>query len=1101
LFEGEGIYKYEANGAGEIEPGTEPSKFSPAGEPIAVDSGTGDLYVGHSAGHSGYVAQYGPSGALKGELGKEVLGTNIRGIAVSSETGYVYVSNTSENNVAVFGPPVVVPDATTAPASEVARTSATLHGSIAAAAGPPATCVFQYADAASFEAERFKSAATAPCTPAGPFTGTSMQEVEAEISGLQAGTAFHYRLLASNENGANDNVNEQDFQTQPAVTLQTGKASNLSPGTATLNGTITPEAIALDECLFEYGETATYGQSVPCAESPAEIGTGNDPVPVHADLSALDPLAVYHFRLVAKNSFGTTKGADFIFGPPRVDASSFSQVTATSAAIQGLVNPDGVATTYRVEYVSEAGFEEDEWAHATSVPLAGEAIGSGGGDIEVGQQLSGLAARTTYHFRITAESAAGETNGLEKVFTTYGEEGAGLPDGRAYEQVTPVDKGGTAPRGETGRVQAASDGNGIAFFSHGGIPGSEGGQRDPLYLSTRDLDWSTQGLLPPGSAGGSASVAGWGEDLSQVYVSQGVLPGGKSPVSFMERDSATRSLRAIVSEADAGLPSFRYVGAADNGSVVAFESDAALSLGGAENASNVYVWDKASGELSLAGAFNTGEAPTEGSLAGSNEDLVRGHLTQAQHTVANDGSGVVFSDAGTGQLYLRQNPTQPQSPLEGEKCAVAALACTVEISASQRSTPDPDGPKPATFMAATKDGSKAFFTSSAKLTNNAKTGPDDEGADLYRYDAESGKLIDLSPDAADPNGAEVRGVLGASDDGSYVYFAANGKLTSTPNAQGQSAAPGDCSLNGLTKPGEGSCNLYLWHEGAIEFIAPLQLKSDYSRSDGANWISALQGQAPEVENTARVSADGHTLLFRSQQQLTAYDNEGKPELYTYRTSDADLRCVSCNPTGTAPAGPATLRSITTFLEAQPSPASVLTRNLSADGTRVFFETADKLVIGDTNGVKDVYEWEGAGAGSCPSDAKNGGCLYLISTGTSPEPSYLADTSADGDNAFFFTVQPLVGQDQDQIVDIYDARVGGGIASQNAPPPPPICEGEACKGPATTPPAGESSGSAGFSGPGNQKTSHHKRKKKRHHGRRKNHVKRHHVKRHATRKRG
>ena len=61
---------------------------------------------------------------------------------------------------------------------------------------------------------------------------------------------------------------------------------------------------------------------------------------------------------------------------------------------------------------------------------------------------------------------------------------------------------------------------------------------------------------------------------------------------------------------------------------------------------------------------------------------------------------------------------------------------------------------------------------------------------------------------------------------------------------------------------------------------------------------------------------------------------------------------------------------------------------------------------------------------------SGGCLYLISTGQSAQPSYFGDASTDGTDVFFFTRQSLVGQDQDENYDVYDARVNGGIAAQN-----------------------------------------------------------------------
>ena len=122
---------------------------------------------------------------------------------------------------------------------------------------------------------------------------------------------------------------------------------------------------------------------------------------------------------------------------------------------------------------------------------------------------------------------------------------------------------------------------------------------------------------------------------------------------------------------------------------------------------------------------------------------------------------------------------------------------------------------------------------------------------------------------------------------------------------------------------------------------------------------------------------------------------------------------------------------------------------------------------DTNGVNDVYEWEANGTGSCHSEAQNGGCLYLLSGGTSPQPSYFGDAGANGDDAFFFTYQRLVGQDKDELQDVYDARVGGGLAAQNPSPAPP-CLGEACRTAGSAAPESRTAGSSTFSGPADPK---------------------------------
>jgi sugar lactone lactonase YvrE len=1091
---GVGIYKYEANGSGEIEPGTEPVKFVPesfvGGTAIAIDRSNDHLYViDYPPPFQHYrIAEYGPSGTLEGTFGKEALlhspALPPTGLAVDSQSGKVYVSDGAFERVLIFAPGVLVPDATTGKASGETRTTATLEGSVSAAGGPAATCVFQYVDEAGFKAEAFEAASSVPCAPAGPFTGTGEETVSAGIGGLKAGTTYHYRLLAENENGVYDEVNEEIFQTQAAVTLKSGKASNLTPTSATLNGTINPEAIPVESCAFEYGEVKVeepkaYGASVPCIETPAQIGSGNEAVSVHADISGLSPNTNYHFRLAASDSFGTTLGADSpftSFGPPRIKAEAISHITPSEASVDAQVNPDGGATSYVVEYVSAEDFEKDEWAKATVVPPGGQAIGSGTEYVTIAQQVSGLSPFTAYHARLVATNSFGPpVIGTELIFTTYGVAGPGLPDARAYEQATPTDKNGSAPTGARGNVQAALGGNGITYLSGGGIPGVEGGQQFPNYLASRDSDWSNQGILPAAAAGSSAAVLGWSEDLSQVYDIQATLP--KAPARFLARDSANHALRTITAGGGTDItePAFVFNDATAHGSVVLFESNTPLSPGGAEKAFNTYAWEAKSGELFLVGILPDGTVSQKGSLAGSNVSnnvsIDHDHYTQAQQTLSGDGSRAFFTDPNAGQLYLRQNPTATE-----ESCAVTGAACTVNVSASQRTIPPLKDKKPASFRGATPDGSFAFFTSSGKLTNDANTGPTEEGNDLYRYDTENAELIDIAPDGTDPNGAEVQGLLGTSDDGSYVYFVANGKFGSAPGV-------GDCkgsnSGNSI-----GTCNLYLWHEGAISFIAQLSGSIDIGYDfggDADNWTSA----PVSVDKPARVTADGQTLLFRSQRQLGAYDNHKTYEVYRYQVGDPGPACISCNPTGLAPVGPATLRSLQKPIKTIPSPASTLTRNLSADGNRVFFETPDKLIASDVNGeggceflskesgssgprtCQDVYEWEAEGAGSCESDDQNGGCLYLLSSGTSPAPSYFADADVKGDNAFFFTLDSLVAQDTDHIVDIYDARVGGGIASQNQPPPPDPCpSAEACKGSVTTPPATQSPGSSSFSGPGN-----------------------------------
>ncbi|HWA54341.1 MAG TPA: hypothetical protein VG816_09240, partial [Solirubrobacterales bacterium] len=408
------------------------------------------------------------------------------------------------------------------------------------------------------------------------------------------------------------------------------------------------------------------------------------------------------------------------------------------------------------------------------------------------------------------------------------------------------------------------------------------------------------------------------------------------------------------------------------------------------------------------------------------------------------------------------------------------------------------------------EGTHLFWSTNGEVPTNP-------GNDLYRYGTEQGELTDLTPDP-DGNGAEVQGVLGASADGKYVYFAANGILDDAEEAK-----QGDCK--GPLTSAEGSCSLYLWHDDAISLIARL-LAGGGEGSDALNWTSTpreLFGTTSFVPKTSFVSADGQTLLFRSQEQLTDYANEGAPELYRFRVGDpGGLRCVSCNPAGeAAEKGPGFGRLHFPGLGPLPSVASVSSRFLSSDGNKAFFETTESLVPEDTNAQGgcenvgqaeqvypsciDTYEWEAPGTpgGSCSEGSAayspiNQGCIYLLSTGKSKYPSLFADASASGDDVFFFTRDQLVGQDKDEIQDVYDARVNGGLPSQNPPPFVP-CEGaEACHGSGSGAPAESAPATPNFHGPPNEVEKH--KKPNKHKPKKKKHKKKSHKKPHKKQKR-
>jgi len=194
----------------------------------------------------------------------------------------------------------------------------------------------------------------------------------------------------------------------------TGKATVIAKHTVTLNATVNPEGAELKECVFEYGETTTYGHTVPCAETPGEIGSGTSLVPVHADVSALNAGTVYHFRLHASNTNGSSESKDetFVTLPAvKLATGTASSIQPTTATLNGTVDPEGQPVgDCHFEY-SGPGFTE---ASAPCVP----APGAGSGNVEVHAYLTGLQPSGEYDFRLIATNSDGIAEGAAATFTT-----------------------------------------------------------------------------------------------------------------------------------------------------------------------------------------------------------------------------------------------------------------------------------------------------------------------------------------------------------------------------------------------------------------------------------------------------------------------------------------------------------------------------------------------------------------------------------------------------------------------------------------------------------------------------------------------------------
>ncbi len=289
------------------------------------------------------------------------------------------------------------PIATTSSASSVGSTTAKLNGKVDPN-GRPTTYLFEYGPTTAYGAKSSSSSAG---------SGSSATSVSKTVNGLKAGTTYHFRLVATSDAGASTG-GDQAFTTQSAPTVITGQASAVGPTSATVGGSVNPNG-ASATWYVEYGTSTSYGSKT----SSRSAGAGTAVQAVTDAVSKLTPGVTYHFRLVASNSLGTTRGADATFqttGAPSVATGPVTVATLSlsSAKVNGTVNPRGLATTWWFEYGRTRGY-----GFRTV-----QASMNGSADVRVVSLLTGLSPGARWHYRVVAQSAAGTSVGQDASFAT-----------------------------------------------------------------------------------------------------------------------------------------------------------------------------------------------------------------------------------------------------------------------------------------------------------------------------------------------------------------------------------------------------------------------------------------------------------------------------------------------------------------------------------------------------------------------------------------------------------------------------------------------------------------------------------------------------------
>jgi hypothetical protein len=839
-------------------------------------------------------------------------------------------------------------------------------------------------------------------------TGT-LVDVHPSASPIAAGTLTGLGVkagalaYAAAQDGYDGSMNGRLFRFGAVTpsTVALAAVTGIEGRSATINATINPNGPPIAsyqvEISADFGATFTVEPEVP-----VPVGDGTADVQVSRTVTGLLPNNFYFYRVVVKRAYNADVATDYDFFSTLAVAPTVSDTGAVpsevSAKLRAKVNPESLATMYHFEYGATDSY-------GSSFPVTRVAVGDGRSPVPAQATVAGLEPGTAYHFRVVAESSAGVTHGPDTTFTTLTPSAPGgseSTNGRAFEQVSPVEKNGFGVAADFWVTRASPDGDAVSYVSNGTFADAQSSLLGGRYLSRRTASgWSTQGVdapqlndNPDGSQGYRDVSRAQSEDLSKTFQLSGraLTPGALEPgENLYLRDNLTGARSLLFGRgqqpgtwrmfnnlnAVATTPDLSHVVIA---TPVKLLPDAPGSA--PEGTSTGDIYDLTNGEVRLVNRLPDGTA-----AVGPRLGPVDGNLRN-NHAVSSDGRRIFFRGArtggGAGPLYMRLDGTT-----------------TIPISVSQRAG-DSSVPRGAYFSGASRDGSYVYFVADAELTEAQFA---DTESNLYRYDTRTAELQFVSAGVSGEAGAGVQRI---SDDGTRVYY-----------------------VRRVYEGGVPQSSLFVWDGYVSRVVTPLA-------------PSPLGG--PRI-GTPSVSSDGRFFAFESDASLGVADAANRTQVYRYDAQTESLECASCS-AASGDAGAADL--IDPIGNSDYAP-----RNVLDDGS-VFFTTGVALSTGDTNGRRDVYQWKS-------------GQATLISSGSAGADAVFVEASKDGRDVFFTTAAGLVGQDTDGASDIYDARLGGGLPSQDvtAGGAGSLCREDACQGDPAVISAAAAAATMTFTGPGDR----------------------------------
>lgn len=819
----------------------------------------------------------------------------------------------------------------------------------------------------------------------------------------------------------------QVFTAVPLPEVTIDPIGAVTAETIQLSGSVDPQGNSTD-WRFEY---RVQGGALWSNGPSGHAGDDTGPVPVSGEIAGLEPNLTYEARLVAigaesaRTKDKTSASAIVTFDTAKSLAFASTRYaaprTASTARINGFINPRNDVTSYYFEWG-----ETSSYGRSAPVSMDGNA-GSGGAQVIVAEQLTGLQPGTRYHYRLVAVSSSGKAVGEDRSFTTRTPAEMALRQ-RGIELVTPPDKGNQNPYG-----LLTPDGNGVVWSTFTGGPGATVGQNAVSVATRTSTSWHSRSLVPPAASligngllpyGLTAANADYSSTVFQVGLAAND-GGSDKPSTFVRiRGGAQTILGQLDSSITVYFPGVMEAADTEHLFVPTTER---LDLPRDSQGKHVLA---PSGQYQLYDIGTTpptmistfGGEPVPCGIHGSNDSTEFG----GDHTrwTSIDGSRVYFMSGrkcgAPSDIYMHDSRGTPGLTDD----------TTVKLTGAPVS-----GPKTqAVFLRASADGSTAIFYTATRLD----VADGNEGNDIYRWrvggDPEC--LTCSVPDAQVMASHEHNHQIMVSNDLSHVYFTSQAQLEP-----------------GLGRAG--AINLYVWREQGVGYIA----------TTGSTLSSSLGANPPSETNP-----DGTVLIFTSDAaNVTADDNGGNPQFYRYSDLDGSVECVSCSPSPYAsvepnkPADPGLAFGFT--------PAQADTNWLSEDGSYFVFATRARLTRLDVNQGSDIYQW-------------HNGVISLVTDGVhdlgepgAPAPLTVLGLSGDGVNLLFKTGLALTGYEEDRAGNLYMARLDGGFGPPPVPPAP--CAEDACQGPLAEPPTFVDPGSVTGSGPGNEKAAPAARKRKPH----------------------